>query len=102
MMRLNETQPREKSSWQVAPVPDFRSMKDLNLFQLSALKNTDYITADLRCIPGPLKHRKNMCADVVARQSSLARCTFAWKLENAQISRIRRNIHVLQSRFSED
>lgn len=38
----------EKSSWRVAPVPDFRSMKGFNLFQLSALKNTDYITASNR------------------------------------------------------
>lgn len=46
-------------------------MKGFNLFQLSALKNTDYITADLQCIPGPLKYLKSMCAVVVARQSKV-------------------------------
>lgn len=48
-----------------------------NLFQLPA--NTDYVTADLQCTPGPLKYLKSMCAVAVARQWSLAWWKFVWK-----------------------
>lgn len=70
---------REKSSWREAAALTSGVMKRFNLFQLPALKNTDYITADLQCIPGPLKYLRSMCAVTVARQWSLARCEFAWK-----------------------
>lgn len=100
MMRLNETQPRRKvllasgsSSW-------LQEYEGFNLFQLSALENTDYITVDLQCIPGPLKHLKNMRAVVVVKQSgSVHFCLEIVK----RTDRIHRNIqHVPQSCFSAD
>lgn len=73
----------EKSSWQAAAALTSAVWRALIYSSFQLWKNMHYITADLQCIPGPLKFlRKYVCS----RCGEAVKLSFGWKLENAQIS----------------